>query len=53
MRYRSRYQNWLEAMYGLRVPASAQWHCDELGMWMRELEIRVGGSGGNAVEVGR
>jgi hypothetical protein len=37
---RGRDRDWLESMYGVRVPAAAAQHGEELGRWVRALEER-------------
>ncbi|WP_067471667.1 hypothetical protein [Nocardia amamiensis] len=39
---RGRDRDWLESMYGVRVPAAAAQHGEELGRWVRGLEERGG-----------
>ncbi len=53
MRIADQYGPWLEAMYGLRLSPSAQAHRNELGVWVRELEIRASGSRGGAAGAGQ
>lgn len=53
MKDRDRPRNWLETMYGLRLPPSAQARSDELGVWVREIEIRASGPTASVVDVGQ